>query len=128
MFSQARFAAATAASRVATGAGSDFIGPHAVVVASSTISRPKTLRQALRESAAMNLRDGDGIHVDSFQAPHVDAPSGEFRCASRDLVRRAVPRPPERKDPADGAEVVLGGTRMPLIERELFDRREEPKP
>src|SRR5262245_31686991 len=38
-----------------------------------------------------------------------------------------MPRTPERKNSADRAEVVLGGPRMPLIERQLLDRREKPK-
>ena len=81
----------------------------------------------LVEFAAVDPLDRNTVEVDTLQAPDVHGPSGELRCAGCDFLRRSVARPPERKDAARGAEVVLGRARVPLIQREVFEGRQQPQ-
>src|SRR5262249_31243705 len=62
----------------------------------------------------VDLPDRDRREIDVVQTSHVDRP---------EVWRR--PRPTEGKDPARGAEIVLGGSRMPLVEGKLVERRQE---
>ena len=75
----------------------------------------------------MDPFDRDRIQVDAVQAAYVDTPSGEFTYALRDLSGSSMTRLPERKNATCRAEVVLGGAGVPLVEREVFERREKPK-
>jgi hypothetical protein len=83
---------------------------------------PTRYEPRLIESAPVDALHWNGIQIDPFQASHVDAPSAERRHALSDFLGRPVTRPPEWKDAANGAEVVLSGSRMPLVQREVLER------
>jgi len=70
----------------------------------------------------------DRIEIDRVQAADVDTPSGEWRCASGGLLGCPLARTPEGKNAAGGTEVVLGGSRVPLVQSEVLERGEEPEP
>jgi hypothetical protein len=64
----------------------------------------------------MHVLDGNRRQIDAFEATDVDASSFGSRA-----------RTTERQDSTVGAEIVLGGPGVPLIQRKLFDRRQQTK-
>src|SRR5262249_41965866 len=85
------------------------IGPLRARVA----REPRTIARSI-EPAPVNVEHGKRREGDAVEASDVDAPE----------VRRRA-RPPEGKDPARRAEVVLRRPRVPLIHRELVERGPE---
>ena len=83
--------------------------------------------ESLIELASIDPPHWNGIQVDPFQASDVDAPAAELGYALSDFLTRPMPRPPEGQDAANRAEVILSSPRVPLVEGEVFERREEPK-
>ncbi len=80
-----------------------------------------------REPAPEDPLYRDRVKFNAFEAADVDTPAGERSGALSRLRRRTVARASERQDPTSRAEVVRSGTRVPLVQGQVVERREEPK-